>query len=43
MQYVLITKEGKAMTFYLKALALEYKAAYGGVLINEEVENVCNV
>ncbi len=38
MKYILITAEGRVMTFYLKALAEEYRIAYGGVIINEVKE-----
>lgn len=39
MKYILITKEGRVMTFYIEALAKEYQIAYGGTLMNDTVEN----
>lgn len=37
MQYTLITKFGKIMQFYIKALAESYQAAYGGVIVTDEI------
>jgi hypothetical protein len=37
MQYTLITKSGKIMQFYIKALAESYQAAYGGVIVTDAI------
>jgi hypothetical protein len=33
MKYILITKNGKIMQFYIKAAAETYRAAYGGTIV----------
>jgi hypothetical protein len=37
MKYVLILKNGKVMTFFVKAVAETYHIAYGGTLITDEL------
>jgi hypothetical protein len=37
MNYTLITKQGKVYTFYIKALAEQFQAAYGGVVFTQQV------
>ena len=37
MQYTLITKNGKIMQFYLKAVAELYQQINGGVVITQQV------
>ena len=37
MNYTLIRKDGKVMTFFLLAVAEQYQLAYGGVLVTGEV------
>lgn len=37
MNYVLITKSGRVMCFYLKSVAEMYQGAYGGVICSEEI------
>lgn len=37
MQYTLITKSGKIMQFYIKALAESYQAAYGGIIVTADI------
>jgi hypothetical protein len=37
MQYTLITKHGKVLTFYVRAVAETYQQAYGGQLITAEI------
>jgi hypothetical protein len=47
MQYTLITKTGKVMQFYIKAVAEMYQAGLGGVVITQQVletqENACSL
>jgi len=38
MKYVLITKTGKVMCFYVKAVAEMYQVINGGVICCEEIE-----
>ena len=38
MKYVLITKTGRVMCFYLKSVAELYQTINGGVLCCEEIE-----
>lgn len=41
MKYVLITKFGKVMTFYVKDVALMYKNIYGGsICVEDSFDNV---
>lgn len=40
MKYVLIAKNGKVMTFYVKAVAELYLVLNGGTLVVEELELV---
>ena len=37
MQYTLITKQGKVMQFYLKAVADMYQTINGGVVITQQI------
>jgi hypothetical protein len=37
MQYTLITKTGKIMQFYVKAVADMYQALNGGVVISQQI------
>jgi hypothetical protein len=37
MKYTLITRNGKVLTFYLKAVAETYQKAYGGQLITGDI------
>ena len=37
MQYTLITKTGKVMQFYVKAVAEMYQALNGGVVISQQI------
>lgn len=39
MQYTLITKTGKVMQFYVKAVAELYLSLNGGVIVTNEVFN----
>jgi hypothetical protein len=41
MKYVLITKTGKVLVFTVKAAAEIFQQAYGGTIINEQEELVC--
>jgi hypothetical protein len=47
MNYVLITPNGRVMTFYILEVAQTYQNAYGGTLIDKAVvfaqqtENIC--
>lgn len=47
MQYTLITKTGKVMQFYIKAVAEMYQQGLGGVVITQQVlktqENACSL
>lgn len=42
MKYVLITKTGRVMCFYLKSVAELYQTINGGVICCEEIEVVEN-
>ena len=46
MQYTLITKSGKIMQFYVKAVAETYQLGLGGVVFTQQVlktqENGCS-
>jgi hypothetical protein len=37
MQYTLITKNGKILQFYVKAVAETYKQIYGGDIVTEDI------
>jgi len=37
MQYTLITRNGKVLTFFLKAVADTFQQAYGGVVFTQQV------
>jgi len=37
MRYTLITPKGKVYTFLLRAVAIQYKDAYGGVLFSDNI------
>jgi len=37
MQYTLITKQGKVMQFYVKAVAELYQSLNGGVVITQQI------
>ena len=37
MTYTLITKQGKVLTFFLKAVAETYQQAYGGVVFTQQI------
>jgi hypothetical protein len=37
MKYTLITKTGKVLTFFLRAVAETYQQAYGGVIVSDEI------
>ena len=37
MQYTLITRSGKIMQFYIKAVAEMYQAGLGGVVFSQQV------
>jgi hypothetical protein len=37
MQYTLITKNGKILQFYIKALAETYKIIYGGYIVTDDI------
>ena len=37
MEYTLITKQGKIMQFYVKAVAELYQALNGGVVITQQI------
>lgn len=44
MQYTLITKRGKVLTFFVKAVAETYQQAYGGVVITQQIlVDMCEV
>ena len=40
MKFTVITKTGKVMTFFIKAVAETFVSAYGGVLITPEIFEV---
>lgn len=35
MKYILITKKGKNLTFFVKSVAETYQKAYGGTVVDE--------
>ena len=37
MEYTLITKEGKVMCFYIKAVAETYQTFLGGVVLSQQI------
>jgi hypothetical protein len=37
MKYTLITARGKIYTFFIRELAYQYQAAYGGTLVTNQV------
>jgi hypothetical protein len=37
MKYTLITSKGKVYTFFVRAVAETYQAAYGGVVITQQI------
>lgn len=37
MNYTLITKNGKVLTFFIRAAAEMYQQAYGGVVFSQQV------
>ena len=37
MKYTLITSNGKVLTFFVQAVAEQFKAAYGGVVFTQQV------
>jgi len=37
MKYTLITSNGKVLTFFLQVVAEQFQAAYGGVVITQQV------
>ena len=37
MKYTLITSKGKVYTFFVRAVAENYQAAYGGVVITQQI------
>lgn len=40
MKYILITPQGRVMTFYFEGVARTYQGAYGGVVVPEhEIED----
>lgn len=40
MKYVLITKAGKIMVFYILDVAMTYKTIYGGNIVLDTVEKI---
>ena len=40
MKYILITKNGKVMCFFIKAVAEMYQVIEGGVLCVEEIDEI---
>ena len=40
MQYTLLTKNGKVMQFFVKAVAELYQTIYGGVVITQQIFDV---
>ena len=36
MKYILITRQGRVMTFYLKGMAETYQKTLGGVVVQEQ-------
>lgn len=38
MRYILITKKGKVMCFYIKAVAEMYQVIEGGVICEDKIE-----
>ena len=37
MQYTLITRKGKILQFYVKAVAEMYKKIYGGYIVTDDI------
>jgi len=37
MQYTLITGKGKVYTFFIRAVAEQFRQAYGGVVISQQI------
>ena len=37
MKYTLITSNGKVLTFFVQAVAEQFRAAFGGVVITQQV------
>jgi len=37
MKYTLITSKGKVYTFFIRAVADNFQAAYGGVVITQQI------
>jgi hypothetical protein len=37
MKYTLITSKGKVYTFFIRAVAENYQAVYGGVVITQQI------
>lgn len=37
MKYTLITRNGKVLTFFIRAVAQQFQAAYGGVVITQQI------
>ena len=37
MKYTLITSNGKVLTFFVKAVAEQFRAAFGGVVFTQQV------
>ena len=37
MKYTLITRNGKVLTFFIQAVAQQFQAAYGGVVITQQI------
>lgn len=37
MKYTLITSNGKVLTFFIQTVAEQFQAAYGGVVITQQV------
>jgi hypothetical protein len=40
MKYILITKKGLIMKFYIKGIAELYKTLYGGALLDASKDNI---
>lgn len=43
MQYTLITGNGKVLTFFIKATAIAYQKAFGGVVFSQQILEDKNV
>jgi len=37
MKYTLITRNGKVLTFFIRAVAEQYQTAYGGVVFTQQI------